>query len=89
MLPVPKSTKQETILLKGQNKASTIHLDMRGDISLAEVSGRILTSSSMDARNTFDEPENVKPIPFKHYSVAEHTLEVELPAMSVTVLTIC
>ncbi|MCF6409089.1 alpha-N-arabinofuranosidase [Pseudalkalibacillus salsuginis] len=70
-------------------KASTIHLDMRGDISLAEVSGRILTSSSMDARNTFDEPDNVKPIPFQHYSVAGHTLEVVLPAMSVTVLTIC
>ncbi|WP_408011399.1 alpha-N-arabinofuranosidase [Pseudalkalibacillus sp. A8] len=69
-------------------KASTIQLDIRGDIKLANVSGRILTSSSMNARNTFEQPEKVKPVPFENYRVAERTLEVQLPAMSVAVLSI-
>jgi alpha-N-arabinofuranosidase len=68
--------------------SAAINLDMRGDIQTANVSGRILTSSSMNARNTFEEPENVKPVSFENYSIRENVLEVQLPPMAVVVLSI-
>ncbi|MBS4200479.1 alpha-N-arabinofuranosidase [Bacillus sp. FJAT-49732] len=74
--------------LDHQNQ-SDIEIDLRGiDISSATVSGRILTADKMNAHNTFEQPENVKPAEFTNVKKQEESLTVTLPPMSVVVLTV-
>ncbi|MBW8349508.1 alpha-N-arabinofuranosidase [Bacillus sp. IITD106] len=74
--------------LDHQNQ-SDIEIDLRGiDISSAAVSGRILTANKMNAHNTFEQPENVKPAEFTNVKKHEQSLSVTLPPMSVVVLTV-
>jgi alpha-N-arabinofuranosidase len=49
--------------------------------------GRVLTAGAMDAHSSFAEPERVKPAPID-VTLQEGTLRVELPAKSVTVITV-
>ncbi|GLO65434.1 alpha-N-arabinofuranosidase [Oceanobacillus sp. E9] len=64
-----------------------VDIDLRG-IEVKEISGRILTANEMNAKNTFEQPENVVPEKFTSYSQEGNTLQVELPSKSVLVLTI-
>jgi alpha-N-arabinofuranosidase len=50
-------------------------------------SGTILTASAMDAHNTFDSPESVKPAAFKGARVQQGLVHVEVPAKSIVVLS--
>ena len=50
------------------------------------VTGRILTGPTMNAHNTFDDPDVVRTSPFHGARVQGDTLTVELPAKSVVVL---
>jgi len=52
------------------------------------VTGRILTADKMQAHNTFENPDMVKPAEFKGASVEPGGLKVKLPAKSVVVLEI-
>ncbi len=54
----------------------------------SRVSGNILTASLMNAHNTFENPETVKPVPFKGAAFKDGELSVSLPPKSVTVLTV-
>ena len=47
--------------------------------------GSLLTAEEIDAHNTFDTPERVKPVPYK-YSIEKGPLKIELPANSVLVV---
>jgi alpha-N-arabinofuranosidase len=47
------------------------------------VSGRILTAPAMNARNTFDQPDAVRPQPFRGARLTDGTLVIELPAKSI------
>ena len=58
-----------------------------GDSGAKEVTGRTLTADAMDAQNTFDEPENVKPAEIE-VVLDDGVLSVDLPAKSVTVLRV-
>lgn len=58
-----------------------------GDSGAKEVTGRTLTADAMDAQNTFDEPENVKPAEID-VALDDGVLSVDLPAKSVTVLRV-
>jgi alpha-N-arabinofuranosidase len=49
--------------------------------------GRVLTAKAMDARNTVDEPENVKPAPFSAQRKGD-TLQLRLPPKSVVVVAL-
>lgn len=57
-------------------------------IDATKVSGRILTASALDAHNTFDKPDVVKPAEFKNASVGNGALKVDLPPHSVVVLSL-
>ncbi|MFD1677634.1 alpha-N-arabinofuranosidase [Alicyclobacillus fodiniaquatilis] len=59
--------------------------DIRGR-HFAEISGTILTAGKMQAHNTFEEPETVKPSAFVNYRVESGQLIATLPAKSVVVL---
>jgi len=52
------------------------------------VSGRVLTADAMNAHNTFDNPQSVKPIVFEDFRLEDNILKAILPAKSVTVLEI-
>ena len=57
-------------------------------ISAKNITGRILTSKDVRDFNDFDHPETIKPSPFKEAKAKKGTIEVKLPAKSITVLTI-
>jgi alpha-N-arabinofuranosidase len=57
-------------------------------IDATKVAGRILTADVLDAHNTFDKPEVVKPAEFKNASVGGGALKVDLPPHSVVVLSL-
>jgi alpha-N-arabinofuranosidase len=63
----------------------TVTVDVRG-ASFTSATGRILTGTTMDAFNTFERPDAVKPAPFSGARVANGQLTVTLPAHSVVVL---
>jgi Alpha-L-arabinofuranosidase len=67
--------------------SAEISIDLRGlaDASLS-VTGTTITADKIDAHNTFDQPDNVKPRAFSEFSIKDGVLTVSLPAMSVTTL---
>ncbi len=53
------------------------------------VTGRVLTAPTMDAHNTFDAPDTLKPVAFTGASLgANGLLSVALPAKSVVMLDV-
>ncbi len=55
-------------------------------IKASNAIGRILTAEALDAHNTFEAPEQVKPRAFDGAQVRDGKLEVEAPPRSVVVL---
>lgn len=67
----------------------TLPLELRGLAGASvDVSGTTLAGATIDAHNTFNEPEAVVPQPFTAFKLEGGTLTVELAPMSVTVLEI-
>jgi alpha-L-arabinofuranosidase len=52
------------------------------------VTAQVLTSDKMNAHNTFENPDVVKPASFTDFTIAPNTLNVALPPMSVVVLSV-
>ena len=66
-----------------------LDIELRGlSTDVTKVSGTILTSSSMNAHNTFEEPDLVKPVEFTDIIISNNKLNVKLPAMSVVTLSL-
>jgi len=59
--------------------------ELRG-AAVQRATGRILTADALDAHNSFDEPERVRPAAFAGASVADGQVMVEVPPRSVMVL---
>jgi alpha-N-arabinofuranosidase len=57
-------------------------------LSAKKVTGRVLTATAMDARNTFEQPNAVAPSNFNGAKLSGNNLEVVLPAKSVVMLTV-
>jgi alpha-L-arabinofuranosidase len=53
---------------------------------ITDITGRILTAETMNALNSFEEPESVKPIPFDRFTKNNENLQATLPAKSVVAL---
>lgn len=69
------------------NRELDLEAELRG-AAIAEVTGRILTAESMNAHNTFDAPEAVRPVPFDGWRMTSKGLSIELPPKSVVVLRV-
>ncbi len=70
-------------------ESSTITLQLRGlkeDIS--GITGTILTADTIDAHNTFEQPDLVTTTVFTEFKIENEQLVVTLPPMSVVLLTI-
>ncbi len=68
-------------------RASTVTAKLAG-AAVKSITGRILTAATMDAHNTFDDPEAVTPMAFTAFDLEGDDLSVTLPAKSVVVLEI-
>ncbi|MCA9237835.1 MAG: alpha-N-arabinofuranosidase [Planctomycetales bacterium] len=66
-------------------QAVAVSLDLTG-VNATSATGRVLVADSLDAHNTFENPNRVKPAPFDGAKIADGKLTVELPAASVVVL---
>jgi alpha-N-arabinofuranosidase len=66
-------------------QSRTVTVDVR-NAKVSAVSGRVLAGDAMDAYNTFERPERVKPVPFAGARVADGQLSVTIPAHAVLVL---
>lgn len=67
------------------NQPNTVTVKLDG-LNAASVTGRILTAGAINAHNTFDAPDTVKPVAFTGAQVSGGTLSVTLPPKSVVVL---
>lgn len=75
-----------TICNLSLTESRTINAQITGK-TVKTVSGRILTGE-MNAHNTFDNPERVKPVEFKDFSLEKDELKFTLPPVSVVALTV-
>jgi alpha-N-arabinofuranosidase len=55
-------------------------------IDAVAVAGRVLTSDKLDAHNTFEDPEHIRPGDFQGASIKDGKLAAAIPARSVVVL---
>ena len=69
------------------NHALEVKCAIRGR-QVTGVSGRVLTASTVNAHNTFVEPEAVHPVPFAGVELEDHLLTIQLPAKSVVALAL-
>jgi alpha-N-arabinofuranosidase len=67
------------------NKAIVLNCPIIGD-TYKKVSGEVLTADAINAHNTFEAAEKVKPAAFSGHSYKNGVLTVTLPAKSVVVL---
>jgi alpha-N-arabinofuranosidase len=67
------------------NQARTVNTSVRGQ-AIRAVSGRILTADRMNAHNTFEQPNVVRPAAFDGARLTGETLTVRLPPKSVVAL---
>ncbi len=67
------------------NQEITLDLNNR---KISKVSGRMLTSRSVNDHNTFDNPELVKPVAFTGAKVEKGLVKINLPAKSIVVLEV-
>ncbi len=67
--------------------AAPVNCELRG-IEPTRVVGRVLTAPEMQAHNTFDQPDRVKPVEFAGASLTPNGLSVRLPAKSIVVLAV-
>jgi alpha-N-arabinofuranosidase len=58
------------------------------DVAASQIAGRILTADQLDAHNTFDNPDQVKPAAFNTADLNGNRLTAEIPPHSVVVLTL-
>lgn len=82
-------TGQITVTLCNLNPNATAELTAEiGGAKLTKVIGRVLTAETMQAHNTFDHPDTVKPAAFSEVQVQPRGFTVKLPAKSVVALAL-
>ena len=67
------------------NKQQDVELNLESFMT-DKIAGRILTAGKMNAHNTFDNPDEVKPSDFSNFDLTGNNLKVNMPPMSVIVL---
>ncbi len=68
------------------DSAHTVTCTLAAVDTIAEITGRILTADTLNARNTFKAPSSVVPTAFTGATIDGNTLTIELPAKSVVML---
>jgi len=66
---------------------SEVLIDLRGG-EFSAVTGRVLTGTELNAHNTFDRSETVRPVAFTGARLKKNILSLKVPPASVVVLTV-
>ncbi len=69
------------------NQPAEVTCDLQG-AKARKISGRVLTAPEMNAHNTFDHPDDVKPAEFDAFQVTDNGFVTTLPSKSVVVLEV-
>jgi alpha-N-arabinofuranosidase len=69
------------------NQPAEVAVDLQG-AKAQSISGQVLTAPEMNAHNTFDQPDNVKPAEFNAFKVTNNGFVTTLPAKSVVALEV-
>jgi alpha-N-arabinofuranosidase len=77
-----------TLCTLDHEQGSDVPIDLRGLSEARNVSGVVLTADRMQAHNTFEQPDAVKPAEFSEFSLNGSVLNVKMPAKSVVRLTV-
>jgi alpha-N-arabinofuranosidase len=67
------------------NKPVTVTCPVIGD-TFKTITGEVLTSAEMNSCNSFENPDLVKPVPFKGFKYNDGILTITMPSKSVVVL---
>jgi alpha-N-arabinofuranosidase len=67
------------------NRGHTVQVDIRGQ-QVSSVTGRVLTAPTMQAHNTFDQPNAVQPTDYRGARLSGGVLTLDLPSKSVVVV---
>ena len=67
------------------NRSAEITATLSGG-AFKTVTGEVLTAPTVNAMNTFERPNTLKPEPFKNYKLAGSQISVNVPSKSVVVL---
>lgn len=68
-------------------RAASVACELKG-FKPGSISGRVLTAGAIQAHNTFDQPDAVRPAPFTDYKLSETGFSVVLPSKSVVVVSL-
>ncbi|MCI0696622.1 alpha-N-arabinofuranosidase [candidate division KSB1 bacterium] len=68
-------------------KSIEIECELRG-ARAKKITGRILTASSLNAHNTFDNPNNVTAAEFNGVTMSNGMLQIKIPAKSIVVIRV-
>jgi alpha-N-arabinofuranosidase len=69
------------------NRPAKVNMKLSG-AAAASITGRVITGSAMNAMNTFEKPDEVRPAPFTAIAKNGDAAELSLPARSVVILEI-
>jgi alpha-N-arabinofuranosidase len=69
------------------HKEIPVQVFVRG-MKVSQVRGRVLTAGAMNAHNTFEKPDQVKPKEFSGAQVSGEGLQISMPKMSVVALEV-
>ena len=67
------------------DNAQEVTISLPG-IEAKKAVGEILTSANLTDYNSFENPNNVKPAPFKEVKINKGTLKIKLPAKSIVTI---
>jgi alpha-N-arabinofuranosidase len=76
-----------TLVNVDPSKESEILIDLRGG-DFTGVTGRLLSSTELNAHNTFEKSETVRPVDFTGARLKKNILSLKVPPASVVVLTV-
>ena len=72
--------------LVNPRQASDVTVDLKGQ-AVSGATGQVLTAEAMDAHNTFEKPQAIKPAPYSAKAV-NGKLTLKVPAKSVVVVSV-
>lgn len=76
-----------TLTNASREAAANVDFHIRG-LHVKDVSGEVITSTEMHHHNTFEQPDKVRPETFTDFTQSGDQLFVQLPPMSVVLITI-
>jgi alpha-N-arabinofuranosidase len=68
--------------------AQEITVNLGSGVKASHAVGELLTARTLEAHNTFEHPDVVKPVPFEDVKINKGVLKIKLPAKSIVTLVI-